>query len=126
MDWACNVSGLSPDGRKNISKNTALVFLHELDLLLVALDESPTYRIEDIAEVELSAVDADDVQGSLDFRVQNNGNPVLVGIVVVELGVSEHGVPFTRASLDDWLHIDLFALTRPCDFRLSRMLFFLY
>ena len=49
------------DGRKNISKNTALVFLHESDLLLVALDESPAYRIEDIAEVELSAVDADEI-----------------------------------------------------------------
>ena len=95
MDWACNVSGLSPDGSSYLSKNTALVLLHPLDLLLVALDESPAYRIEDIAEVELSAVNADDVQSPLDIRVQDNGNSVLVGIVVVELSISDHHIPFT-------------------------------
>ena len=105
MDWACNVSGLSLDGRNSLSKNTALLLLHMLDLFLVSLDKSPAYRIEDVTEVELSAVDADDIQGPLDVRVQNNGNPVLVGIVVVELGISDHHVPLTRASLDDWLHI---------------------
>ena len=87
MDWACNVPAYT-DGRKNISKNTALVFLHESDLFFVALDEGTAYRIEDIAEVELSAVDADDIEIPLDVWVQNNGNPVLVGIVIVELSVS--------------------------------------
>ena len=111
MDWACNVSAYT-DGRKNILKNTALVFLHELDLLLVALDESPAYRIEDVTEVELSAVDADDVQDPLDVRVQDNGNPVLVGIVVVELRISDHHIPLAGASLDDRLHICL--LASPC------------
>ena len=105
------------DGRKNISKNTALVFLRELDLLLVALNEGTAYRIEDIAEVELSAVDADDIQGSLYLRVQDNGNPVLVGIIIVELCISEHGVPLTRTSLDDGLHFCLFASSRSCYFR---------
>ena len=69
VDWACNVPGLSPDGRNCLSKNTSLVFLHPQDLFLVPFDESPTYRIEDVAEVELSAVDADDVQSPLDVRV---------------------------------------------------------
>jgi hypothetical protein len=104
MDWACNVSAYT-DGRKNILKNTALIFLHELDFLFVALDEGTAYRIEDIAEVELSAVNADDVESSFYLWVQNYGNPVLVRIVVVELSVLEHSVPFTRSSLDDRLHI---------------------
>ena len=110
MDWACNVSAYT-DGRKNILKNTSLVFLHELDLLLVALDESPAYRIEDIAEVELSAVDADDVESPLDVWVQNYGNPVFIGIVVVELRISDHHIPLTRTSLDDRLHIRLLSST---------------
>ena len=111
MDWACNVSGLSPDGRNYLSKNTAFVLLHMLDLFLVTLDESPAYRIEDVTEVELSAVDADDVQGPFDVRVQDNGNPILVGIVVIELRVSDHHIPLTRTSLDDRLRIYL--LTSP-------------
>ena len=94
-----------------MSKNTAFVLLHSLDLLLVALDEGAAYCIEDVAEVELSAVDANDVQDLLDVRVQHNGNPVLVGIVVVELGISDHHIPLTRTSLDDRLRIYL--LTSP-------------
>ena len=85
--------GLPPDGNNSLSKNTTLVLLHPQDLFFVALDESPTYRIEDIAEVELPAVDTDDVESSFYFRVQNHGNPVLVGIVVVELRISDHHVP---------------------------------
>ena len=82
-------------------ENTTLVLLHPLDLFLVALDEGTAYRIEDVAEVELSAVDTDDVESPLDVRVKDNGNPVHVGIEVVELGILDHHVPLTRASLDD-------------------------
>ena len=84
-------------------------------MFLVSLDEGTANRIEDIAEVELSAVDAYDVQDPLDVRVQDNGNPVLVGILVVELSVSDHHIPLTRASLDDRLRT-LFASTFLGDF----------
>ena len=98
VDWACNVPRLSPDGRNYLSKNTSLVFLHLQNLFLVPLDESPAYCIKDVAKVELSAVDADDVQSPLNFWVQNYGNPVLVGIVVVELRISDHHIPLTKTS----------------------------
>ena len=68
VDWACNVPGLSPDGRNCLSKNTSLVFLHPQNLFLVPFDESLTYRIEDVAEVELSAVDADNAEADEDGR----------------------------------------------------------